>query len=97
LFCNLVSTSQTYNSVLKKKDTEDIGEVARAAFAGGNIKHVLLTGGCFNHQKEIELVSEIVKAISDQTGLSRVPGTILPSPPKSMDEIKRYFDSGIKP
>jgi hypothetical protein len=96
LFCNLVATSQTYDSVLKKKDTEDIGEVARAAFAEGNVKHVLLTGGCFNHQKEIELVSEIVRSISRHTGLDRVPGTILPSPAKTLDEIKRYHESGIK-
>ena len=96
LFCNLVATSRTYDSVLKKKDLEDIGEVARAAFSEGAVKHILLTGGCFNHQKEIELVSEIVKSISGHIGISRVPGTILPSPPKNMDEIKKYFDSGIK-
>ena len=96
LFCNLVATSKTYNSVLKKKETEDIGEVAKAAFSEGEVKHVLLTGGCFNHQKEITLVSNIVKSIRKQTGFSRVPGTILPSPPRSMDEIKKYFDSGIQ-
>jgi biotin synthase-like enzyme len=96
LFCNLVATSETYDSVLKRKDTDDIGEVAGAAFSEGNVKHVLLTGGCFNHQKEIELVSAIVKSISKHTGLDRVPGTILPSPAKSLDEIKKYYDSGIK-
>src|SRR4030066_1052759 len=76
LFCNLVSTSKTYNSVLKKKDTEDIGEVAEAAFSEGMVKHILLTGGCFNHKKEIELVSEILKSICQHTGLESVPGTI---------------------
>lgn len=96
LFCNLVATSKTYNSVLKKKATEDIGEVAKAAFSEGNVKHVLLTGGCFNHQKEIELVSGIVKSISEHTGFGRVPGTILPSPAKTKDEIQKYYDSGIK-
>ena len=96
LFCNLVATSKTYNSVLKKKDTEDIGEVAKAAFSEGKVRHVLLTGGCFNHQKEIELVSEIVTSISEHTGLNSVPGTILPSPARSMDEIQKYYDSGIK-
>lgn len=96
LFCNLVETSRTYNSVLRKKDTEDIGEVAAAAFAEGSVRHVLLTGGCFNHQKEIEMVSNIVKSIKNHTGLIRVPGTILPSPPRSMDEIQKYYDSGIQ-
>lgn len=96
LFCNLVSTSSTYDSVLKKKDTEDIGEVARAAFSEGAVKHVLLTGGCFNHQKEIELVSSILKSIREHTGLERVPGTILPSPAKGEDDIKRYHDTGIQ-
>ncbi len=96
LFCNLVSTSKTYDSVLKKKDTEDIGEVAGAAFSEGMVKHVLLTGGCFNHQKEIELVSDILKSIREHTGLNRVPGTILPSPAKGAEEIKRYHDTGIK-
>ncbi len=96
LFCNLVATSQTYDSVLKKKDTEDIGEVAQAAFSEGMVKHVLLTGGCFNHQKEIEMVSDIVKSISQHTGFNRIPGTILPSPAKTLDEIKKYYDSGIQ-
>ncbi len=96
LFCNLVATSETYNSVLKKKDAEDIGEVAEAAFAEGDVKHVLLTGGCFNHRKEIELVTSIVKSIGAHTGLKRVPGTILPSPPRSLEEIQEYYDSGIQ-
>ncbi|MCL4430648.1 MAG: radical SAM protein, partial [Chloroflexi bacterium] len=68
LFCNLVSTSETYNSVLRSKDTQDIGEVAKAAFVEGNVKHVLLTGGCFNHQKEIDLVTQIVTSIKEHTG-----------------------------
>jgi len=96
LFCNLVSTSKTYDTVLKRKDTEDIGEVAKAAFSEGAVKHVLLTGGCFNHQKEIDLVGDILKSIRDHTGLDGVPGTILPSPAKGIEEIKRYHDTGIK-
>ncbi len=96
LFCNLVATSRTYDSVIKKKDTQDIGEVAKAAFSEGNVKHILLTGGCFNHQKEVELVSDIVKSIGEHTGFSSVPGTILPSPAKSINAIERYHDSGIK-
>ncbi len=95
LFCNLVSTSQTYDLVLKKKATQDIGEVAKAAFSESNVKHILLTGGCFNHQKEIELVTDIVRTISEYAGLNRVPGTILPSPAKNLDEIEKYHDSGI--
>jgi biotin synthase-like enzyme len=96
LFCNLVSTSKTYDSVLKKKETEDIGEVAKAAFAEGKVKHVLLTGGCFDHQKEMERVASILKSIRGQTGLERIPGTILPSPAEGEDEIKGYYDTGIK-
>jgi biotin synthase-like enzyme len=96
LFCNLVSTSKTYDSVLKKKETDDIGEVAKAAFAEGRVRHILLTGGCFNHQKEIERVADILKSIREQVGLDRVPGTILPSPAKGEDEIKGYYDTGIK-
>ena len=96
LFCNLVATSTTYDSVLKKKETQDIGEVAEAAFSEGKVRHVLLTGGCFNHQKEIELVSNIVQSIRTRTGFDRVPGTILPSPPRDISEIRKYYDSGIK-
>lgn len=96
LFCNLVSTSQTYDSVLRRKETEEIGEVARAAFSEGRVNHILLTGGCFNHEKEIDLVRDILKSIRNQTGLDRVPGTILPSPAKGTDDIKRYYDTGIK-
>jgi len=96
LFCNLVSTSKTYNSVLKKKDIEDIGEVAESAFSEGMVKHVLLTGGCLNHEKEIELVTEILKSIKEHTGFARIPGTILPSPARNIDELKRYYAAGIK-
>lgn len=95
LFCNLVSTSDTYGATLKKKATTDIGEVAKAAFSDSKIKHILLTGGCFNHQKEIELVNEIVGTIRDYTGFNRVPGTILPSPAKTLTEIENYYSSGI--
>ena len=96
LFCNLVSTSETYDSVLRKKDTQDIGEVASAAFAEGNVRHVLLTGGCFNHQKEIDMVSDILDSIKKHTGLNRVPGTVLPSPAKGLDDAKRYYETGIQ-
>ncbi len=96
LFCNLVSTSRTYDSVLRKKETDDIGEVAQAAFSEGEVKHVLLTGGCFTHQKEIELVADILKSIREHTGLERVPGTILPSPAKDKDDLKKYYDTGIE-
>jgi len=96
LFCNLVSTSETYHSVLKKKDRDDIGRVAAAAMKDGVVRHVLLTGGCFHHEKEIQVVSDILKSIRKHTNLDRVPGTVLPSPAKSKEEIARYYDSGIK-
>ncbi len=95
LFCNLNPTLKRYGSVLKKKEIEDIGEVARLAFSEGMVDHILLTGGCFSHQKEIGLVSETIAAISRHTGLDNVPGTILPSPPRDREEIKRYHDTGI--
>jgi len=95
LFCNLVSTSKTYNSVLKKKNLHEIGEVAKAAWSEGIVNHILLTGGCFSHEKEVVLVSEIIESIKKHTGFERIPGVILPSPAKE-DSIKRYYDSGIK-
>jgi len=95
MFCNLVSASQTYDSVLKKKDTQEIGEVAQAAWQEGTVKHVLLTGGCMAGQKEVELVSDILSSIRRHTGMDRIPGTILPSPARG-DDIKRYFDTGIQ-
>ncbi len=94
LFCNLVSTSKTYDSVLKKKDVAAIGEVAQTAWEEGMVNHVLLTGGCFSHEKEVEIVTSIFTAIRKSTGFDRIPGTILPSPAKG-DDIKRYFDTGI--
>jgi biotin synthase-related radical SAM superfamily protein len=42
------------------------------------------------------MVADILKSIREQTGLERIPGTILPSPAKGEDEIKRYYDTGIK-
>ena len=94
LFCNLVATSDTYNSVFKKKDVEAIGEVAAAAWNEGKVKHVLLTGGCFNFEREVDLVTDIIESIRRHTGFDRVPGTILPSPAKK-DAIRRYHDAGI--
>ncbi len=95
LFCNLVSTSRTYNSVLRKKAKESIGEVAKAALDEGMVNYVLLTGGCFNSAKETEIVSQILESIKKHTGRDRIPGTILPSPAKG-DNIKKYYDTGIQ-
>lgn len=95
LFCNLVSTKETYDSVLGKKEVAQIGEVAAAAFAEGQCEHILLTGGCFSARKEVGLVSDIVGSIARSLGVDRVPGTILPSPAVDPDRIRAYRDSGI--
>ncbi|MFH1007605.1 MAG: radical SAM protein [Candidatus Latescibacterota bacterium] len=95
LFCNLVSTSQTYNTTLKKKDAELIGEVARAAWDEGMVNHVLLTGGCFAHEREVSVANDIIASIRKHRGVDRIPGTILPSPAKG-DDIQRYYDTGIQ-
>ncbi len=95
LFCNLVSTKKTYDSVLGRKDVHDIGEVAAAAFAEGDCKHILLTGGCFSHEKEVPLVSSIVGAIRSALDVTEVPGTILPSATVDEDDMRLYRDTGI--
>ncbi len=95
LFCNLVSTSKTYNSVLRKKDFNDIGEVTAAAWAEGTVNHILLTGGCFRGEKEVQIVSHIMASIKEHTGFDRIPGTVLPSPAKG-NEILRYYETGIQ-
>ncbi|OGS20569.1 MAG: radical SAM protein [Elusimicrobia bacterium RIFOXYA2_FULL_39_19] len=94
LFCNLVSTSKTYNSVLKKKTIEAIGEVAGEAWKEGMARHVLITGGCTTAENETKQVTAIVQSILKHTGLKKLPGTVLPSPAKG-DSIKAYHDSGI--
>lgn len=95
LFCNLVSTKRTYDSVLTRKDVRDIGEVAAVAFAEGECKHILLTGGCFSHEKEVSLVASIVGAIRSSLGLEVLPGTILPSATVDEDDIRLYRGTGI--
>ena len=95
LFCNLVATSATYDSVVKRKDNDLIGEVAAAAWSEGMVNHVLLTGGCFGRESEVLMVSQIVSSIREHTGLASVPGTILPFPAKG-DDIRRYHDTGIQ-
>ena len=82
-FCNLVSTSKTYGSVLKKKDREEIGEVAGAAFAEGLVHHISLTGGGFQAEKEVEVISGILESIRGHTGLDRVPESSSPRPPRA--------------
>ncbi|MHB0976295.1 MAG: radical SAM protein [Candidatus Aquicultorales bacterium] len=95
LFCNLVPTKQTYNSVLSKKGIGDIGEVAAAAFAEGMCNHILLTGGCFNQETEVSVVSGIVEVIREALGADTVPGTILPSATTEEDDLRRYRETGI--
>lgn len=94
-FCNLVSTKKTYDSVLTRKNIQDIGEVAAKAFSEGICKHILLTGGCFSNQSEVTLVASIVDSIRTSLGTDTVPGTILPSATTKVDDIKRYHDTGI--
>ncbi len=95
LFCNLVSTKQTYDSVLTRKEVAQIAEVAAAAFAEGMCNHILLTGGCFSPRKEVEMVAAIVGAIRAALKVDTVPGTILPSPATNPDHIRAYRDAGI--
>lgn len=94
-FCNLVATKETYDSVLTRKNISEIGEVAAAAFSEGMCKHILLTGGCFSHQKEVALVADIVASIRTALGADAVPGTILPSATTNEDDMRRYRDTGI--
>lgn len=95
-FCNLVSTSTTYASVIRKKDVQDIGEVAAAAWREGKVNHVNITGGCYISGKEVEVVSQIIGSIREHTEFERVPGVVLPAPAKGEDNIQRYYDSGIQ-
>ncbi|MHB9027572.1 MAG: radical SAM protein [Candidatus Latescibacterota bacterium] len=94
-FCNLVSTKKDYNSVLSRKTAVDIGETAAAAFAEGKTNHILLTGGCFNHEREKEIVVGILDAIKEALGTDTIPGTILPSATLHEDDIRFYRDTGI--
>ena len=94
-FCNLVPTKKTYDSVLSKKEIDDIAEVAAAAFSEGMCRHILLTGGCFSHEKEVALVSRIVEAVREALHRDTVPGTILPSATIATDDLRRYRETGI--
>jgi hypothetical protein len=93
-FCNLVSTSKVYDSVMKKKNLDEIGEVTQAAWVEGAVKHVNITGGCFNPKQEVAVVSELLKSIREHTGFDKVPGVLLPSPAKG-DTIDQYYETGI--
>ena len=93
-FCNLVSTSNVYDSVVRRKDAGEIGEVTKAAWAEGDVNHVNITGGCINPKREITIVSEIFESIREYTGFDTVPGTLLPSPAKG-DAIDKYFETGV--
>ncbi len=95
LFCNLVTTKKTYRSVLSSKKLHQIGEAAQAAFAEGAANHVLLTGGCYPGEDETVKVCKIIKTIREYTGLKKVPGCLLASPPPDLQEIERIYESGI--
>ncbi|HEY9594247.1 MAG TPA: radical SAM protein, partial [Spirochaetia bacterium] len=93
-FCNLVSTSKVYDSVIRRKDHDEVGEVVHAAWAEGQIRHLNITGGCFDSDKEVSTVCDLLSAIRRHTGFDRIPGVLLPSPAKG-DAIRRYHDAGI--
>lgn len=93
-FCNLVSTGQVYDSVIKKKNFDEIGEVAREAWTEGAVRHVNITGGCFNNQTEVRLITQLLTSLRSKTGLERIPGVLLPSPAKG-EAIQKYYDAGI--
>lgn len=95
LFCNLVATKQTYDSVLTRKKTAQIAEAAAAAFAEGSCRHVLLTGGCFSHEREAKVVVEVVSAVREALHVDTVPGAILPSPATNPDRIRAFREAGI--
>jgi len=94
-FCNLVPTSQTYNSVVRKKEAKEIGEVTAAAFNEGQAKHINMTGGCYISGKELEVVSNILSEMRNQTGLEKIPGLVAPAPAKG-DDIQGYYETGIE-
>jgi hypothetical protein len=93
-FCNLVSTSKTYGSVLRRKGLDDIGEVASAAWKEGAVRHVDITGGCSSPKIEVKVVSELLESIRRHTGFDTIPGVLLPSPAKG-EAIDRYHEAGI--
>ncbi|TDA65808.1 MAG: radical SAM protein [Clostridia bacterium] len=95
LFCNLVTTKQTYRSVLTRKKLNQIGETAAAAFSEGVVRHCLLTGGCFPGENETDLVVEILHTLRNYLGVSDVPGCVLASPPRDLREIERIREAGI--
>jgi len=95
LFCNLVDTTKKYRSVITRKQADQIGEAAAAAFREGVAKHILMTGGCFGNEREVDVVETILAAIRRHTGFERIPGTLLPSPPRDLAVLARYRDAGI--
>lgn len=94
-FCNLVPTSKTYNSVVRKKEAREIGEVTAAAFNEGQAKHINMTGGCYISGKELEVVSNILSEMRRHTGLEKIPGLVAPAPAKG-NNIQEYYDTGIE-
>lgn len=94
-FCNLVDTLRKYRGVLSRKENEQIGETSAAAFSEGACKHILMTGGCFGKEVEVDVVTGILDSVRRHTGMDRIPGTILPSPPKDLGDIVRYHQAGI--
>ncbi len=94
-FCNLVDTTVKYRSIIPRKKTSQIADAAAAAFSEGVCRHILMTGGCFQGEEEVEIVTSILAAIRQSTGKNRIPGTILPSPPKNVRDLQRYHDAGI--
>ena len=99
-FCSVKPTQERYGEVEKKKDSQQIAEVVKAAFALNKpkINFILVTGGSYlNGDKEAKKMIEVLRAIQPLTPWKgKIRGNASLMPPKNFDLIDKLMSTGIE-
>lgn len=95
-FCNLNYTPKQYDEVLVRKRAAEVGEVAGAAFREGVARHFTITGGIIPGNREVPILETYLEAFTQATGLAKIPGYVIMTPPDDLKDLERLHALGIQ-
>ena len=95
-FCNLNFTPKQYDEVLVKKRADEVAEVMATALRDGTARHFLITGGILPGDREMRILEAYLAAIRSATGLDRLPGVAIMTPPADLSRLERLHDLGLE-
>lgn len=95
-FCNLNYTPRQYDEVLIRKRAAEVGDVAAVAFGDGVARHFTITGGILPGEREVPVLVAYLEAFREATGLDRVPGYVIMTPPADLADLERIVATGVQ-